>query len=60
MIIRRSNGNALFNVAVVVDDIDMGITHVIRGADHHPNTPFQIAIYQALEPRAAALSRTSR
>jgi len=49
MIIRRSDGNALFNLAVVVDDIDMGITHVIRGADHHPNTPFQIAIYQALE-----------
>jgi len=48
MIIRRSDGGALFNLAVVVDDIDMGITHVIRGADHHPNTPFQIAIYQAL------------
>jgi glutamyl-tRNA synthetase len=49
MIIRRSNGDALFHVAVVIDDIDMGITHVIRGADHHPNTPFQIAVYQALE-----------
>jgi glutamyl-tRNA synthetase len=49
MIIRRSDGNALFNLAVVVDDIDMGISHVIRGADHHPNTPFQIAVYQALE-----------
>jgi glutamyl-tRNA synthetase len=49
MIIRRSDGNALFNVAVVIDDIDMGISHVIRGADHHPNTPFQIAVYQALE-----------
>jgi len=48
MIIRRSDGDALFNLAVVVDDLDMGITHVIRGADHHPNTPFQIAIYQAL------------
>ena len=48
MIIRRSDGNALFNVAVVVDDLDMGISHVIRGADHHPNTPFQVAIYQAL------------
>jgi len=48
MIIRRSDGNALFNLAVVVDDIDMGITHVIRGADHHPNTPFQLAIYHAL------------
>jgi glutamyl-tRNA synthetase len=49
MIIRRSDGNALFNVAVVIDDIDMGISHVIRGADHHPNTPFQIAVYQALD-----------
>jgi glutamyl-tRNA synthetase len=49
MIIRRSDGDALFNVAVVIDDIDMGITHVIRGADHHANTPFQIAIYRALE-----------
>jgi glutamyl-tRNA synthetase len=58
MIIRRSDGGALFNVAVVIDDIDMGITHVIRGADHHPNTPFQLAIYQALEvepPRFAHL-----
>jgi glutamyl-tRNA synthetase len=58
MIIRRSDGGALFNVAVVIDDIDMGITHVIRGADHHPNTPFQIAVYQALEvtpPRFAHL-----
>jgi glutamyl-tRNA synthetase len=49
MIIRRSDGDALFNLAVVIDDTDMGITHVIRGADHHPNTPFQIAIYRALE-----------
>jgi glutamyl-tRNA synthetase len=49
MIIRRSDGNALFNVAVVVDDLDMRISHVIRGADHHPNTPFQIALYQALD-----------
>jgi glutamyl-tRNA synthetase len=48
-IIRRSDGGALYHLTVVVDDIDMGITHVIRGADHVPNTPFQIAIYQALE-----------
>ena len=47
-IIRRSDGGALFHLAVVVDDIDMEISHVIRGADHHPNTPFQIAIYEAL------------
>jgi len=47
-IIRRSDGGALYHLAVVVDDIDMEISHVIRGADHHPNTPFQIAIYRAL------------
>ena len=47
-IIRRSDGDPLYNLAVVVDDVDMGITHVIRGADHHNNTAFQIAIYHAL------------
>ncbi len=47
-IIRRSDGDPLYHLTVVVDDIDMQISHVIRGADHHPNTPFQIAIYQAL------------
>ena len=49
MIIRRTDGGPLYNLAVVVDDVDMGISHVIRGADHHSNTPFQIAIYRALE-----------
>jgi glutamyl-tRNA synthetase len=48
-IIRRSDGSPLYHLAVVVDDIDMGITHVIRGADHHSNTPFQLALYHALE-----------
>ena len=48
-IIRRSDGDPLYHLAVVVDDLDMQISHVIRGADHHANTPFQIAIYQALE-----------
>jgi glutamyl-tRNA synthetase len=47
-IIRRSDGTPLYHLAVVVDDLDMGITHVIRGADHHSNTPFQLALYQAL------------
>lgn len=37
-----------YNMAVVVDDHDMGITHVIRGDDHVSNTPKQILIYQAL------------
>ena len=48
-IIRRSDGTPLFHLAVVVDDLDMGITHVIRGADHHSNTPFQLALYHALD-----------
>jgi len=49
MIVRRSDGQPLYNLAVVVDDVEMRITHVIRGADHHINTAFQIAIYQALD-----------
>jgi glutamyl-tRNA synthetase len=49
MIIRRSDGAPLYNLAVVVDDLDMQISHVIRGADHHSNTPFQLALYQALD-----------
>jgi glutamyl-tRNA synthetase len=48
-IIRRSDGTPLFHLAVVVDDLDMNISHVIRGADHHSNTPFQLAIYHALD-----------
>ncbi len=48
-IIRRSDGAALYNLAVVVDDLDMQISHVIRGADHHPNTPLQVALYRALD-----------
>ncbi len=48
-IIRRSDGSPLYHLAVVVDDIDMQITHVIRGADHHSNTPFQLALYHALD-----------
>jgi glutamyl-tRNA synthetase len=47
-IIQRSDGQPLYHLAVVVDDLEMGITHVIRGADHHPNTPLQIALYRAL------------
>jgi glutamyl-tRNA synthetase len=47
-IIRRSDGGALYHLTVVVDDIEMGITHVARGTDHLPNTPLQIALYRAL------------
>ncbi len=44
----RSDGSAIYNMAVVSDDIAMGITHVIRGDDHVSNTPKQIALYRAL------------
>jgi nondiscriminating glutamyl-tRNA synthetase len=47
-IILRSDGTPVYNMAVVVDDHNMGITHVIRGDDHISNTPKQILIYQAL------------
>ncbi|MGQ9836788.1 MAG: glutamate--tRNA ligase [Cyanobacteriota bacterium] len=48
MVIARADGYPLYNLAVVVDDIDMAITHVIRGEDHIGNTPKQILLYQAL------------
>ncbi len=48
LIIRRSDGSPTYNLTVVVDDHDMGITHVIRGDDHINNTPRQINIYRAM------------
>jgi len=48
LIIRRSDGTPIYNFAVVVDDADMGITHVIRGDDHVNNTPRQINLLRAL------------
>ena len=48
LIIMRSDGTPTYNFTVVVDDVDMNITHVIRGDDHLNNTPKQIHIYNAL------------
>ncbi|MBX9573607.1 MAG: glutamate--tRNA ligase [Candidatus Obscuribacterales bacterium] len=48
MVIVKSSGIAIYNFAVVVDDIDMKMTHVIRGEDHIHNTAKQILIYEAL------------
>jgi glutamyl-tRNA synthetase len=48
LVILRSDGTPIYNLAVVSDDIDMRITHVIRGDDHVSNTPKQIALYRAL------------
>jgi nondiscriminating glutamyl-tRNA synthetase len=47
-VIVRSDGGPAYNFAVVVDDAEMAITHVIRGEDHISNTPRQILIYEAL------------
>jgi glutamyl-tRNA synthetase len=47
-VILRSDNTAIYNLAVVSDDIAMQITHVIRGDDHISNTPKQIALYRAL------------
>lgn len=48
LIIQRSDGSPTYNLSVVVDDMDMDITHVVRGDDHVNNTPRQINILKAL------------
>ncbi|MBI5137840.1 MAG: glutamate--tRNA ligase [Nitrospirae bacterium] len=48
LIIARSDGTPTYNFTVVMDDADMGITHVIRGDDHLNNTPRQAALFKAL------------
>lgn len=48
LIIARSDGSPTYNLTVVVDDWDMGVTHVVRGDDHVNNTPRQINILKAL------------
>lgn len=48
LVLLRSDGHPLYNLSVVIDDIAMGITHVIRGQDHLTNTHKQVLIYEAL------------
>ncbi|MZG29848.1 MAG: glutamate--tRNA ligase [Nitrospinae bacterium] len=48
LILQRTDGSPTYNFVVVVDDADMGITHVIRGDDHLSNTPRQCLLYDAL------------
>jgi glutamyl-tRNA synthetase len=58
LVLLRSDGHPLYNLSVVVDDIMMGVTHVIRGQDHLSNTHKQVLIYQGLgkpTPRFAHL-----
>jgi glutamyl-tRNA synthetase len=48
LVIMKSDGYPVFHLAVIVDDHDMGITHVVRGEDHLPNTPRHVLLQQAL------------
>lgn len=54
LVIRRADGTPTYNFAVVVDDLLMGITHVIRGSDHLSNAPKQILMFLALGHRPPA------
>jgi glutamyl-tRNA synthetase len=47
-VVARSDGSPVYHLAVVVDDQDMGVTHVVRGVDHLPNTPKHILLQEAL------------
>jgi len=51
MVILKSDGSPTYNFACVVDDVDMGISHIIRGEDHITNTPRQLLVYQALDAK---------
>lgn len=55
----REDGQLLYTLASVVDDVDMGITHVVRGADHVTNTGAQIQIFQALDGSVPAFAHHS-
>ena len=51
-VIIKSDGTPSYNFAAVVDDLDMGITHVVRGEEHIPNTARQVLLYRALDAGA--------
>ena len=51
-VIARADGSPLYNLAVAVDDLDAGITHVVRGEDHISNTPKQVLVLEALGEQA--------
>ena len=48
LVVARADGTPVYHLAVVVDDLDAGITHVVRGADHHSNTPKHVLIQRVL------------
>ncbi len=57
LVLLRSDGVPTYNFGVVVDDLDMNITHVIRGDDHVNNTPRQVNLFQAIVGTGAALPK---
>lgn len=58
-VIRREDGSWLYMLPSVVDDIDMGVTHIIRGEDHVPNSAVQLQMFEALGAPAPALAHAS-
>ena len=58
-VLLRSDGSPTYHLSVVADDVDLKITHIIRGADHISNTPKQVLLYQALAA-TMPISRTCR
>ena len=52
LVIARGDGSVLYNFAVAIDDLDAGITHVVRGEDHLSNTPKQLLVLEALGAEA--------
>ena len=55
-VVVRSSGDPLYNFVVVIDDLLMGITHVVRGDDHLSNTPKQVQLYEALDASPPAFA----
>jgi glutamyl-tRNA synthetase len=55
-VILRSDGHPTYHLSVVADDVDMRITHVVRGEDHISNTPKQVRLYEALGERVPAFA----
>ncbi len=58
-VLLRNDGSPTYNLAVVVDDLDMRISHVVRGDDHLSNTPKQILLYHALDEEEPAFAHMS-
>ena len=59
-VIARADGSVLYNFAVAIDDLDAGITHVVRGEDHLSNTPKQLLVLEAAEAVGLGAARRCR